>query len=40
VEIGRFQVQRFTVSRKELAKWFGLEVALLVADEYLPERGN
>jgi hypothetical protein len=27
VEIGRFQLQRFTVSIKELAEWFGLEVA-------------
>jgi len=27
VEITRFQLQRFTVSMKELAEWFGLEVA-------------
>jgi hypothetical protein len=26
VEITRFQVQRFTVSIKELAEWFGLEL--------------
>jgi hypothetical protein len=30
VEITRFQLQRFTVSIKELAEWFGLEVARLV----------
>jgi hypothetical protein len=33
----RFQVQRFTVSIKELAEWFGLEVARLVVDECLPQ---
>ena len=26
VEISRFQLQRFTVSIKELAEWFGLEL--------------
>jgi hypothetical protein len=40
VEIGRFQVQRFTVSMKGLAEWFGLEVARIVVDECLPPRGN
>jgi len=35
VEITRFQLQRFTVSIKELAEWFGLEVARIVVDEYL-----
>jgi hypothetical protein len=30
VEITRFQFQRFTVSIKELAEWFGLEVARIV----------
>jgi hypothetical protein len=38
VEITRFQVQRFTVSIKELAEWFGLEVARLVVDECLAPR--
>jgi hypothetical protein len=33
VEITRFQLQQFTVSMKELAEWFGLEVARLVVDE-------
>ena len=33
VEITRFQLQQFTVSIKELAEWFGLEVARLVVDE-------
>jgi hypothetical protein len=32
VEIGRFQLQQFTVSMKELAEWFGLEIA--------PDRGG
>ena len=27
VEVTRFQLQQFTVSMKELAEWFGLEVA-------------
>jgi hypothetical protein len=30
VEITRFQLQQFTVSIKELAEWFGLEVARIV----------
>jgi hypothetical protein len=33
VEITRFQLQRFTVGIKELAEWFGLEVARIVVDE-------
>ena len=33
VEITRFQVQQFTVSMKELAECFGLEVAGIVVDE-------
>ena len=39
-EITRFQLQRFTVSIKELAEWFGLEVARIVVDECLAPRGN
>jgi hypothetical protein len=38
VEFTRFQFQRFTVSSKELAEWFGLEVARLVVDECLAQR--
>jgi hypothetical protein len=33
VEIERFQFQRFTVSMKDLAEWFGLEVARIVVDD-------
>ena len=40
VEITRFQFQRFTVSIKELAEWFGLEVARIVVDECLAPRRN
>jgi hypothetical protein len=40
VEITRFQLQQFTVSMKELAEWFGLEVVRTVVDECLPQRGN
>jgi hypothetical protein len=40
VEITRFQPQRFTVSIKELAEWFGLEVARLVVDECLAPPGT
>ena len=38
VEITRFQLQQFTVDIKELAEWFGLEVARLVVDECLAPR--
>jgi hypothetical protein len=38
VEITRFQLQRFTVSIKGLAEWFGLEVARVVVDECLAPR--
>jgi len=38
VEITPFQLHRFTVSIKELAEWFGLEVARIVVDECLPLR--
>jgi hypothetical protein len=40
VEITRFQIQQFTVSIKELAEWFGLEVAQIVVDECPPRRAN
>jgi hypothetical protein len=33
VEITRFQIHQFTVNMKELAEWFGLEVAQIVVDE-------
>jgi hypothetical protein len=32
VRVTRFQLQRFTVDIKELAEWFGLEVAKIVVD--------
>jgi hypothetical protein len=38
VETTRFQFQQFTVSMKELADWFGLEIARIVVDECLPSR--
>jgi hypothetical protein len=40
VEIERFQLHQFTVSIKELAEWFGLEVARLVVDECLALQEN
>jgi hypothetical protein len=40
VEITRFQLRRFTVSIKELAEWFGLDVARLVVYECLVPREN
>ena len=40
VEITRFQLQRFTVSMRELAEWFGLEIARIVVDECLAPRRN
>ena len=38
VEITRFQLQQFTVSMKELAEWFGFELARIVVDECLTHR--
>jgi hypothetical protein len=38
IGITRFQLQRFTVDIKELAEWFGLEVAKIVVDECLVPR--
>jgi hypothetical protein len=35
VELARFQLQQFTVSMKELAEWFGVELARMVVDECL-----
>jgi hypothetical protein len=35
VEITRFQLQQFTVGMKELAEWFGLELARIAVDECL-----
>jgi hypothetical protein len=40
VAITHFQRHQFTVSIKELAEWFGLEVARLVVDECLAQRRN
>jgi hypothetical protein len=40
VEITRFQFHQFTVSIKELAEWFGLEVAQIVVNECLVPRKN
>jgi hypothetical protein len=40
MEITRFQLHQFTVSIKELAEWFGLEIARLVVDECLAPRRN
>jgi hypothetical protein len=40
VGITRFQLQQFTVDIKELAEWFGMEVARIVVDECLPQRWN
>jgi hypothetical protein len=40
LEITRFRLHRFTVDMKELAEWFGLEVARLVVDECLAPRRN
>ena len=40
VEITRFQLQQFTMSMKELAEWFGLEIARIAVDECLVQRAN
>jgi hypothetical protein len=38
VEVTRFQLHQFTVSIKELAEWFGLEIARIVVDKCLAPR--
>jgi hypothetical protein len=38
VGVTRFQLQRFTVDIKELAEWFGLELARIVVDECLSQQ--
>jgi hypothetical protein len=38
VGITRFQIHQFNVSIKELAEWFGLEIARIVVDECLAPR--
>ena len=35
MELARFRLQNFTVSMKELAERFGLELARIAVDEYL-----
>lgn len=40
VGLARFQLQQFTLGIKELAEWFGLELARLVVDECLLGRRN
>src|SRR5262245_17264921 len=40
VEVTRFQFQRFTVSIRELAEWFGLEVARIVVGAWPSERAE
>ena len=40
MEVTRFQFQQFTVSMKELAEWFGLELARIVVDECLAPPGE
>jgi len=35
VELARFRLQNFTVSMKELAGWFGLDLARIAVDECL-----
>jgi hypothetical protein len=38
IEVTRLRLCRFTVDMKELAEWFGLELARIVVDECLPPR--
>jgi hypothetical protein len=40
VQVTRFQLQQFTVDLKELAEWFGLELARIVVDECLAPQQN
>jgi len=34
IEVARLRLPKFTVEIKELAEWFGLELARIVVDEY------
>jgi hypothetical protein len=36
--VTRFQLKEFTVDMKELAEWFGLEIARIVVDECMAQR--
>jgi hypothetical protein len=40
VEITRFELQSFTVGTKELAEWFGLELARMVVNQCLGLRSS
>jgi hypothetical protein len=40
VEITPFQLHHFTVSMKELAEWFGLELARIVVDDLLSAKNR
>jgi hypothetical protein len=40
VEVGRFRLQHFKVSMKKLAEWFGLEIARIIVDECMGQRGS
>jgi hypothetical protein len=40
VEVTRFQLQQFTVNMREVAEWFGVELARMLVDECLAQRGN
>ena len=37
IEVVRFELPSLTVSMKELAEWFGLELSRIVVDECLPK---
>ena len=37
IEVVRFELPSFTVSMKELAEWFGLELSRIVVDECLTQ---
>lgn len=37
VEVGRFHLRAFTVETKELAEWYGLELARIAVDQCLPQ---
>ena len=40
VEVTRLHLADFAIEIKEVAEWFGLEVARMIVEEYLPLRDS
>jgi hypothetical protein len=40
IEVARFELPSFAISIKELAEWFGLEIARIIVDECMGQWGS